>query len=183
MGNDLGCSAVVLSFRSNRTLPNTGTSTLARVDIAAVVPECGGSVTLHYVDEGGCFRGVASTNVITINGQSVTFTNGQLTQDPLVVDLVSTTPCNPATLVQDLIDDVKGLTAAAGIKTALNAILSAALGILSDGNTHNDASAVPMLNAFITLVTQQSGKGILPADAARLIASANEIIAILTSSA
>src|SRR2546426_9192731 len=70
MGNGLACSAVVLSFCSPLvTLLPGSTSTIARIDVQAVIPECGGSLRLDYIDSAGCFAGVASTNVITQNGQ------------------------------------------------------------------------------------------------------------------
>ena len=78
MGGGFACSAVVLSFRSFTALPASGSTTIMQVGIETVVPQCGGSVTLEYLDVGGCFAGVASTNVVTIQGQSVTFGNGLL---------------------------------------------------------------------------------------------------------
>jgi hypothetical protein len=179
MGSDLGCSAVLLSLQSPITLPATGTSTIARFDISAIIPPCGGSVTLHYVDEAGCFAGVAATNVVTLNGASQSFANGLLAQEPLTVNLVSTTPCDPKVLIQDLITTVSGVDASRGTKTVLTLLLNSALQFLSDANTANDPLAKQLLQSFIALVNVYRGHQLNAADADQLIAAAQEILAVL----
>jgi hypothetical protein len=179
MGSDLGCSAVLLSLQSPITLPATGTSTIARFDISAIIPPCGGSVTLHYVDEAGCFAGVAATNVVTLNGASQSFANGLLAQEPLTANLVPTTPCDPKVLIQDLITTVNALDASRGTKNVLALVLNSALGFLSDNSTANDPLAEQLLRAFIALVNQFRGHQLTPADADLLTAAAQAILAVL----
>jgi hypothetical protein len=179
MGSGFACSAVVLSFRNLTTLPTSGSTTIMQVGISTVVPQCGGSVTLEYLDVGGCFAGVANTNVVTIQGQSVTFANGLLSQVPLEVDVVSESPCDPAALLEQLVADVAALNANGGIKAALAAMLSAAIQLLEDADPSNDGGAANLIGAFISAVGAQSGSQISAEEAAALIDSAQAILDIL----
>lgn len=175
-GCGLACSAVVLDFMSPTTLPASGTSTIVEVTIAAEVPECGGTATLSYVDEAGCFLGVADTNVVTIQAQSVTFDNGKLSQAPLEIEVGA--PCDPATLIAALQEDIEGLAAAAGVKTGLTALLDAALEALEN---ENETAAISILEAFTVAVQGMSGTALLVDEAEALVASAEEILALLAT--
>jgi len=180
MGGGFACSAVVLSFRNLTTLPVSGSTTIMQVGIDTVVPQCGGSVTLEYLDVGGCFAGVANTNVVTIQGQSVTFGNGLLSQVPLEVEVISESPCDPVALLGQLAGDVAALDANQGIETALTAQLSAAVQLLEDDNPNNDAGAAALIESFISAVAALSGNQISSEEADALIDSAQAILDILS---
>jgi len=177
MGCGMACSAVVLDYVYPTTLPPSGTSTIVSVDVQAEVPACGGQATLSYVDADGCFAGAANTNVVTIQGQSVSFANGNLSQVPMVVELVSETPCDPATLVEALIAQVQGIEAPAPVKTVLCAILNVALRQIEKGH---DGVAIGLLKGFRVAVAALSGDVIPVEDADALIAAATAIIDILS---
>lgn len=180
MGSGLACSAVILSFCGPAiTLPAGSTSTIARIDVEAVIPECGGTVTLEYVDSGGCFAGAADTNVVTQNNESHSFANGMLLQEPRQIALVSTDPCDPAALLQALIATVSGLDINPGLKAAFSAILEGALALLQDGNPHNDAGAIANLEAFIQVVSSLPAASISEADAQLLVDAAQQVLDIL----
>ena len=181
LGNGMVCSAVLPSLNSSPTLPPSGTSTIARITVQVVVPSCGGKASLQYCDCGGCFLGVASTNVVTAANASHTIANGLLAQEPLAIAIESTSGCDPKVLLADLIGDVKALDAPKGVEVALDAVLSAALHVLQDSSPRDDKAAVPILNAFMKLAGALSGKGLSPADADALTVAAQEIIAVLTT--
>lgn len=176
MGNGMACSAVVLSNCTPVTTPVEGTTTLARIVVQAQVPECGGSFGLSYIDAAGCFAGAASTNVITRTGASNTFANGLLSQSPLTVDLVSTDACDPATLLEGLIETLAGMEIRPGVKQALAHLLNAALRLLTDANPHNERAAAIILRAFILVVGHLPPAVIAPSDAATLIEGAQQVL-------
>lgn len=84
-------------------------------------------------------------------------------------------------LINGLINDVLALNLQQGISNSLDAKLSAALQAVDDFNACNDVAAINTLEAFIAAVRAQSGNKISEADADELIATALEIIAILSS--
>ncbi len=84
-------------------------------------------------------------------------------------------------LLNDLVDQTIGLNLQQGISNRVDAKLSSALGALDDLNEDNDIAAVNSLQAFIEAVETQSGTEIDAADAADLIAAAQEIIDLLTA--
>ena len=84
------------------------------------------------------------------------------------------------TLLEQLIQAVVDLNLQQGINNSLDAKLDAVLQALEDLNENNDAAVPNVLNAFITQVAAQSGNQIPQAEAAVLIASAQEIIDLLS---
>ena len=67
-----------------------------------------------------------------------------------------------------------------GIANSLDAKLDAVENALDDVNANNDVAAINALQAFINAITAQSGDKIGAADAAGLIAAAQDIIALLS---
>ncbi|MFC1747940.1 hypothetical protein ACFL2V_03960 [Pseudomonadota bacterium] len=90
-------------------------------------------------------------------------------------------PLTPVEAVQALIESVAQLNARAGIVNSLDAKLSTATGVLDDVNSQNDIAAINTLSAFIAAVQAQSTTQIDTADADKLIADAEAIIAQLTA--
>lgn len=90
-------------------------------------------------------------------------------------------PLTPGEAIQALVESVAQLNARAGIVNSLDAKLSAASGALADVNAQNNVAALATLNAFIDAVQAQSGTQIGAADADKLIADAEAIIALLTA--
>jgi parallel beta-helix repeat protein len=86
----------------------------------------------------------------------------------------------PVWIIQ-LIDKVEALNFQKGIDNSLDAKLNAALRALEDLKQNNDVAAINTLEAFISAVEAQRGKEIAELDADELIASALEIIAILST--
>ena len=89
----------------------------------------------------------------------------------------------PASLIEDLNDQVMALNLQKGISNSLGAKLDAGLGALEDVNENNNIAAINALNAFISSVQAQIGKQIAEEDeeaALALIQAAQEIINILT---
>ncbi len=91
-------------------------------------------------------------------------------------------PRGPDDLVIDLIAAVVDLNLQQGINNSLDAKLDAVVQVLQDVNENNDVAAINALQAFINAVQAQSGNHIPVADADALIADAQEIIALLSSS-
>ncbi|MCH8165935.1 MAG: FG-GAP repeat protein [Planctomycetes bacterium] len=89
---------------------------------------------------------------------------------------------DPSILVINLIAAVVDLNLQQGIHNRLVRILDAALRVLQDANDNNDQAAINVLQAFINAVQAQSGNHIPEADADALIAAAQAIIALLSSS-
>jgi hypothetical protein len=87
---------------------------------------------------------------------------------------------NREQLVRDLLQDVLDLNLEPPVQAGLTAQLRAALRLVSNGNARNDAGAVGALNGFIKTVTAYRGKKIAEADADALIASARQIINLLS---
>jgi len=179
MGGGMACSAVTLSNCTLVTLPVEGTSTLARIVVQAQIPECGGTFGLSYIDAAGCFAGAASTNVVTRSGASNSFANGLLSQTPLSVDLVSTDPCDPATLLAGLIETLGDMEIRPGVKKALTLVLNAAHRLLTDSSPHNDLGAAVILRGFILVVSHSPPQVIAVDDAAALIEGAEEVLGSL----
>lgn len=82
--------------------------------------------------------------------------------------------------VVDLAQDVIALNLQEGISNSLDAKLEAAMQALDDINENNDVAAINTLEAFINAVEAQRGNKISEADADALIASAQEIIELLS---
>jgi hypothetical protein len=80
----------------------------------------------------------------------------------------------------DLIAQVEALNLDNGITNSLDAKLQNAVKALDDINDNNDAAAIGKLEAFINEVEAQSGNKIPADDAAKLIATAQAIIDLLT---
>jgi parallel beta-helix repeat protein len=88
----------------------------------------------------------------------------------------------PLQAIVKLIGEVAALNLQQGIDNSLDAKLDAALGALDDINNNNDVAAINTLEAFINAVEAQSGDKIPDeANAAALIAAAQEIIAVLSA--
>lgn len=87
----------------------------------------------------------------------------------------------PVGLLPILVNEVLNLNLQQGIENGLDAKLDAVLLALDDLNLHNDVAAVNALEAFINAVEAQRGRQIDEADADDLIASAQEIIDLLTA--
>lgn len=83
-------------------------------------------------------------------------------------------------LMVELINDVIALNLKKGIANALDAKLENSLAALEDANSQNGVSAINMLFAFINNVDAQRGIHISHAEADALIASAQEIIDLLS---
>lgn len=94
---------------------------------------------------------------------------------------VGPTPTDPLALLAQLQDDVVALGLHRGIENALLSKLQAATLLLVDMVPGNDHAAENILDAFINQVNAQSGKKIPPADAADLVAAAEEIIDALNA--
>jgi beta-galactosidase len=86
----------------------------------------------------------------------------------------------PSELILDLADDVMALNLHKGTSNSLKAKLKAATRVLKDKNEKNDVAAINTLRAFINAVEAQRGKKIPRAEADELIASAQEIIELLS---
>ena len=86
----------------------------------------------------------------------------------------------PPFLIAGLVDTVVDLNLQMGIANSLDAKLGAVESALDDVNTNNDVAAINALQAFINAITAQSGDKIGEADAAALIAAAEQIIALLS---
>ncbi len=87
---------------------------------------------------------------------------------------------NPVELLVELAQDVIALNLQQGISNSLDAKLEAAMQALDDINENNDVAAINTLQAFINAVEAQRGNKISEADADTLIASAQEIIDVLS---
>jgi len=87
----------------------------------------------------------------------------------------------PQEAIQNLIDQVADLNLQQGIDNSLDAKLDAAFKALDDVNENNDVAAINALQAFINAVEAQRGKKISDEDADALIATVNDIIAMLSS--
>lgn len=86
----------------------------------------------------------------------------------------------PDELVAELLEEVAGFGLPSGIENSLMAKLQASMQALDDINENNDAAAINTLQAFINAVEAQRGNKISEADADALIASAQEIIDLLS---
>ena len=87
---------------------------------------------------------------------------------------------DPVELLVDLAQDVIALNLQQGISNSLDAKLEAAMQALDDINENNDVAAINTLQAFINAVEAQRGNKISETDADALIASAQEIIDVLS---
>ena len=88
---------------------------------------------------------------------------------------------DPVLLLQELAVSVIVLNLKSGIENSLDAKLVAALKALEDVKTNNDVAAINSLKAFVNAVQAQSGGSISEADADDLVALAQSIIALLSS--
>jgi hypothetical protein len=86
---------------------------------------------------------------------------------------------DPVSAVEDLAETVAAMNLQNGIENSLDAKLDAALNVLTDVNVNNDGAACNSLQAFISAVQAQRGKKITNAQADQLIASAQQIKAML----
>ena len=86
----------------------------------------------------------------------------------------------PPFLAAALVDTVVALNLQMGIANSLDAKLGAVDNALDDVIANNDVAAINALQAFINAITAQSGNTIGEVDAAALIASAEQIIALLS---
>ena len=87
---------------------------------------------------------------------------------------------DPRPLLTAPVDTVVALNLQMGIANGLDAKLDAVENALDDVNANNDVAAINALQAFIDAITAQSGDKIGEADAATLIAAAEQIIAVLS---
>ncbi len=87
---------------------------------------------------------------------------------------------DPVELLTALVDTVVALNLQMGISNSLDAKLGAVVNALDDVNANNDGAAINALEAFINAIMAQSGDKISEADAAALIAAAEQIIALLS---
>lgn len=87
----------------------------------------------------------------------------------------------PVDLVIELSESIAAMGFPKGITNSLQVKLDNAFRLLEDENEHNDVAAINLLQAFINTVNAQRGKKISEEDADDLIASAQQIIDILTS--
>jgi hypothetical protein len=94
---------------------------------------------------------------------------------------VSVWTLTPTDAIQLLIDQIKSLNLQSGIENSLDAKLDATEQALSDLRENNDVAAINALQAFINAVEAQRGKEIPEGDADALIADAQEIIDVLSS--
>ena len=106
--------------------------------------------------------------------------NGDGDTDDAIVHLVDLGLLALPGLLQALVDDVVALNLQQGISNSLDAKLDAALQALEDLREGNDQAVLNVLQAFITQVAAQSGNQISEVDGAELIASAQEIIDLLS---
>jgi len=88
---------------------------------------------------------------------------------------------DPADAIAELVATVISLNLQQGISNSLDAKLEAALQAIDDVNANNDVAAINTLQAFINAVQAQSGDKIPVADADALIATAQEIIDLLST--
>jgi hypothetical protein len=86
-----------------------------------------------------------------------------------------------SSLIANLVDQVMTLNLQMGISNSLDAKLETALNALDDLNEQNDVAAINSLQAFINSVEAQSGNELSEEDARALIAAAQAILDILTS--
>ncbi len=86
------------------------------------------------------------------------------------------------TLLEQLIQAMVDLNLQQGINNSLDAKLDAVIQALQDVNENNDVAAINALQAFINAVQAQSGVHLPVADADDLIAKAQEVIDLLSSS-
>ncbi len=86
----------------------------------------------------------------------------------------------PVELLDILAQGIIDLDLQPGIENSLLAKLDTALQKLEDDNENNDAAAINLLDAFINAVEAQRGKKISDTDADSLIATAQEIIELLS---
>jgi len=84
-------------------------------------------------------------------------------------------------LLTELSNYINGVDIPKGIANNLLAKLNTALQKLADDNENNDIAAINSLRAFINAVEAQSGKKIPQENADNLIATAQQIIDILSS--
>jgi len=110
--------------------------------------------------------------------QGRTDLNGDGDAGDFVLHVVSFVEPTPEQRLQDLIDFVLGLDLHHGIENALKVKLDAAIAALAAGDI---AGAMSDLGAFVNQVQAQAGKKISDADAAELIARAEEILALLAA--
>ncbi len=96
------------------------------------------------------------------------------------VDMGAYEALDPIDLLLDLTENVIDLELQKGIENSLLAKLDTALEKLEDNNENNDAAAINLLEAFINAVQAQRGKKIPEADADALIATAQQIIDLLS---
>ena len=87
----------------------------------------------------------------------------------------------PRASLTALVDAVVALNLEMGITNSLDPKLDEAENALDDFNVNNDVAAINALQAFIDAVAAQSGMLIAEADAAALIAAAEDIIIALLS--
>jgi len=87
----------------------------------------------------------------------------------------------PMDLVVELAENMNGLELPAGIENGLQVKLDGALKALEDDNENNDGAAINSLQAFINAVNAQRGKAIFEEDADSLIATARQIIDMLSN--
>lgn len=98
-----------------------------------------------------------------------------------IEDLYATCePADPVELLVDLAQDVIALNLQQGISNSLDSKLQAAMQALDDINENNDVAAINTLQAFINAVEAQRGNKVSEADADAIIASAQEIIELLS---
>ena len=86
-----------------------------------------------------------------------------------------------SSLIADLVDQVMTINLQMGISNSLDAKLQTALNALDDLNEQNDVAAINSLQAFINSVAAQIGNELSEEDALALIAAAQAILDILTS--
>ncbi len=86
----------------------------------------------------------------------------------------------PLDLLIELSESIDAMNIDRGTANSLQAKLDTAMRLLEDGNENNDAAAINLLEAFINVVEAQYGKKISQANAYILIATAQEILELLS---
>jgi hypothetical protein len=92
---------------------------------------------------------------------------------------VTPEPPTAIELLESLLEDVVTLNLNTGIENSLDAKLDAVFLALNDAVDANDEAVINLSQAFINAFAAQSGKQISVEDASALIASAEQIIALL----
>lgn len=149
-GGQLTCGEYFIESPFYFSLGSGGSSVLQNIPVAA-----GDQVVLEIGN--GSFTALGVNFTITLTPDAV----------------------DPIAAVQDLEATVIDMNLQNGIENSLDSKLDAVLNALSDVNSNNDGAACNSLQAFINSVEAQRGNKITSAQADQLIASAQQIQALL----